>query len=653
MRGPARFRLRPFAGAALLAAIACLAAPAAAGSDRPNIVLILADDLGFSDTAPYGGEIATPTIAALADQGVKFTNHHTAASCAPSRAMLLTGVDSHRAGVPNIPEMLPPEHTQYEHYRGTLGRNVVTIATLLQDAGYHTYIAGKWHLGKDRDLLPSRRGFERTFILADSGADNWEQKPYLPIYEKANWFADGDEAELPEDFYSSRFLIDKTIEFIESHADDGRPFFAYVPFQAVHLPVQAPQEFIDRYMGVYDEGWDRLRYERRRRAVALGIVPAGAGMVSMSTTDDWYPLRPARKRYEAKRMAVYAAMVEAMDFHIGRLVAYLKRIGEYENTIFVFTSDNGSEAAELVAPESPMADFVLGRQGYVDDYETLGLKGSFNSIGPAWASAAASPLAYYKFYLGEGGLRVPLIVSGTPLGVGPGREMTCALTWAADLAPTLLDLSGTKPPGERYGGRAVEPMIGRSLVPLLEGRVDRIHDESDVVGTELAGHAALFQGDYKIVMNRRPLGDGEWHLYDIVQDPGETTDLAAAMPDRLQRMLSRYDDYAMRNGVLAVPRGFDAQRQVAINGLRHRAGPGILVGILLLATLLPFYVFARMRERSKTRPPPSSASEQLLDLDRVAAGLESNERAVAADDDRSVVDLRHTLEEHLAERQER
>jgi len=653
MRGPARFRLRPFAGAALLAAIACLAAPAAAGSDRPNIVLILADDLGFSDTAPYGGEIATPTIAALADQGVKFTNHHTAASCAPSRAMLLTGVDSHRAGVPNIPEMLPPEHTQYEHYRGTLGRNVVTIATLLQDAGYHTYIAGKWHLGKDRDLLPSRRGFERTFILADSGADNWEQKPYLPIYEKANWFADGDEAELPEDFYSSRFLIDKTIEFIESHADDGRPFFAYVPFQAVHLPVQAPQEFIDRYMGVYDEGWDRLRYERRRRAVELGIVPAGAGMVSMSTTDDWYPLRPARKRYEAKRMAVYAAMVEAMDFHIGRLVAYLKRIGEYENTIFVFTSDNGSEAAELVAPESPMADFVLGRQGYVDDYETLGLKGSFNSIGPAWASAAASPLAYYKFYLGEGGLRVPLIVSGTPLGVGPGREMTSALTWAADLAPTLLDLSGTKPPGERYGGRAVEPMIGRSLVPLLEGRVDRIHDESDVVGTELAGHAALFQGDYKIVMNRRPLGDGEWHLYDIVQDPGETTDLAAAMPDRLQRMLSRYDDYAMRNGVLAVPRGFDAQRQVAINGLRHRAGPGILVGILLLATLLPFYVFARMRERSETRPPPSSASEQLLDLDRVAPGLESNERAVAADDDRSVVDLRHTLEEHLAERQER
>jgi arylsulfatase/uncharacterized sulfatase len=281
----------------------------AAGQPRPNIVLILADDLGFTDTAPYGSEIDTPTIATLADQGVRFTNYHTAASCAPSRAMLLTGVDSHRAGVPNIPEMLPPEHSQHAHYQGTLGRNVVTVATLLQDAGYHTYIAGKWHLGMTPDLLPSRRGFERTIVLADSGADNWEQKPYLPIYEKANWFADGKETELPEDFYSSRFLIDKTIEFIDSNADDGRPFFAYVPFQAVHIPVQAPQEFIDRYMGVYDEGWDRLRYERRLRAARLGIIPEGAGMVAMATTGDWFALSPEEKRYQAKRMAVYAAMV--------------------------------------------------------------------------------------------------------------------------------------------------------------------------------------------------------------------------------------------------------------------------------------------------------------------------------------------------------
>jgi len=583
----------------LLRTIGCIAlaifwlTQPAAGQPRPNIVLILADDLGFTDTAPYGSEIDTPTIATLADQGVRFTNYHTAASCAPSRAMLLTGVDSHRAGVPNIPEMLPPEHSQHAHYQGTLGRNVVTVATLLQDAGYHTYIAGKWHLGMTPDLLPSRRGFERTIVLADSGADNWEQKPYLPIYDKANWFADGKETELPEDFYSSRFLIDRTIEFIDSNADDGRPFFAYVPFQAVHIPVQAPQEFIDRYMGVYDEGWDRLRYERRLRAARLGIIPEGAGMVAMATTGDWFALSPEEKRYQAKRMAVYAAMVEAMDFHMGRLIEHLKRKGLYENTIVIFTSDNGSEASGPADPEARILRFALGRRGYSTEYDTLGLKGSFNSIGASFASAAASPLAYYKFYTGEGGLRVPLIIAGTPLR--SARSMTHVFSWVTDIAPTILELTGTKPPGERYGGRVVEPMIGHSLVPLLEGRVDRVHGEGEIVGYELGGNAALYEGDYKIVMNRGPAGNGEWHLYDIANDPGETTDLAGTLPDRLQQMLSHYHDYAKSNGVLPVPQGFDAQRQVAINGLRNRARPGILVGILLALTLLPFYLFSRQR----------------------------------------------------------
>ena len=565
---------------------------------RPNIVLILADDLGFSDVAPYGSEIATPTISALAAEGVRFANHHTAASCAPSRAMLLTGVDSHRAGVPNIPEMLPPEQSQRSRDPGTLSRNVVTVATLLQDAGYHTYIAGKWHLGMEPDLLPSHRGFERTIVLADSGADNWEQKPYLPIYDKANWFADGVEAELPEDFYSSRFLVDKTIEFIDSHGGDDQPFFAYVPFQAVHIPVQAPQTFIDRYTGAYDEGWDRLRYERRRRAAALGIVPEDAGMVTMPTTGDWTRLAADEKRYQAKRMAVYAAMVEAMDFHMGRLVAHLKQIGEYENTIFLFTSDNGSEASEPVDPESTLGRFALGRQGYSSDYETLGLRGSFNTIGPAFASAAASPLAYYKFYLGEGGLRVPLIISGVPTqDEGRAGRIAHAFTWVTDITPTILELTGTAPPGERYGGRIVEPMIGRSLVPLIEGRVCRVYDETDAVGTELAGHAALFQGDHKIVRNRGPVGDGEWRLYDIVEDPGETTDLSASHPARLQRMLSSYHEYAKRNGVFEVPPDYDAQRQVAINGLRGRARPAILVGILLVLALIPFLLFSRFSRR--------------------------------------------------------
>lgn len=562
---------------------------------RPNIVLILADDLGFTDIAPYGSEIRTPTLTALAESGVRFTNYHTGASCAPSRAMLMTGVDNHRAGVPNIPEMIPPEQKQYENYRGTLGLNVVTVASLLQDAGYHTYMAGKWHLGKTPDLLPSRRGFERTLALADSGADNWEQKPYLPIYEKANWFADGQETKLPEDFYSSRYLVDKTIEFIDSNREDGRPFFAYLPFLAVHIPVQAPQAFIDRYMGVYDAGWDELRKRRHARAVELGIVPAGTSMVRMPTTRDWGELTADQKRYQAKRMAVYAGMVEAMDYHMGRLLDYLQRTGEYDNTVFIFTSDNGSEASEPADPDSFVSRMALSRQGYTNDYETLGLKGSFNTIGASFASASAAPLAFYKFYTGEGGMRVPLIIAGR--SIAAKAQFTHAFSYVTDIAPTILQLSGVEAPSRYYGGRPVEPISGRSLVPLLEGSAARVYAEHDAVAYELAGNAVLFQGDYKIVLNRPPVGDNRWRLFNIVTDPGEAEDLSAVMPERLQRMLGSYQRYVDENGILPAPAGYDPQRQVVLNGLRYRFGPSILLALLALLVLTPFYLVYRFTNR--------------------------------------------------------
>ncbi len=564
-------------------------------ADRPNIVLILADDLGFTDIAPYGGEVSTPNLTALAEAGIKFTNYHTAASCAPSRAMLLTGVDSHRNGVPNIPEAIPPEQGTHAHYAGTLNRNVVTVATLLQDQGYHTYLAGKWHLGKDADQLPSRRGFERTVALADTGADNWEQKPYLPIYEKANWFADGEVTTLPDDFYSSRFLIDKTIEFIDSNANSGSPFFAYVPFQAVHSPVQAPQEFIEKYVGVYDDGWHALREQRLQKAIALGIIPDETSMVSMSSTEDWASLSAEEKKYQSKRMAVYAAMIEAMDYHLGRLILHLRESGKYENTIFIFTSDNGSEASGARANAGRAAKLFQSLQGYSTDYETLGLKGSFNTIGPSFASAAASPLAYYKFYSGEGGMRVPLIIAGE--SISPENSKTNAFSFVTDLAPTILELCQIEQPGERYGGRRVEPIIGRSLVSILENKAEQIYSASDTVGYELAGNAALFQGDYKLVLNRGPLGDDNWHLFNIVVDPGETSDLAESMPDKLQIMISAYEHYARVNQVLPVPEGYQQLSQVAKNGLRDRFGTQILVLLATVSALVLILLFARNYHR--------------------------------------------------------
>ena len=562
-------------------------------SDRPNIVLVLADDLGFSDLGSYGSEINTPSLDALAQEGVRFTNYHTAANCAPARAMLLTGVDAHLAGVPNIPEMLAPEQRRHAHYQGVLGDNVVTVATLLEAAGYHTYMAGKWHLGAGPGKLPSQRGFERTVALADSGADNWEQRPYLPLYDKANWYADGEEYELPEDFYSSRFLVDKTIEFIDSNIDDGSPFFAYLPFQAVHIPVQAPQEFIDRYMGVYGDGWDVLRERRRARAVELGIIPRGSGIERMATTADWGALNEEQRRYQSKRMAVYAAMVEAMDYHIGRLVKYLRERGQYENTIIIFTSDNGAEASGPADPESFIARRGPVALGYHTDYERLGLKGSYNSISPSFASAAASPLAYYKFYAGEGGMRVPLIVAGADLPDKGG--LSHAFSFVTDITPTILSFAGVEPPGKRYAGRPVEPIIGRDLGPLLRREVERVYSPRDTIGYELAGHAALFQGDYKILYIYGPLGDGQWHLYNIAKDPGETRNLAAEEPERFQRMLSAYERYARDNKVLEVPPGYDHLSQVALNTLHTRLRTPVLVVLLVVLVLLPFIAVFRMK----------------------------------------------------------
>jgi arylsulfatase/uncharacterized sulfatase len=563
---------------------------------RPNIVLLLADDLGFSDIAPYGSEISTPQLTALAENGVSFTNYHTAANCAPARAMLLTGVDSHLAGVPNIPEMIPPAQQHADHYQGVLGQDVVTVATLLQTAGYHTYMAGKWHLGQTPDLLPSSRGFERTVALGDSGADNWEQKPYVPIYDKANWYADGKEYQLPEDFYSSRFLIDKTIEFIDSNSASEQPFFAYVPFQAVHMPVQAPQEFIDNHMGVYDQGWHQLRQARLKKAIELGVVADTTQAVSMPTTEDWDSLSDERKRYEAKRMAVYAAMIEAMDHHIGRLVDHLKGIGEYENTLFIFTSDNGSEPTGAVNPTTLLSNFVLSRQGYSSDYERLGLKGSFNSISPSFASAAASPLAYYKFFVGEGGLRVPLIIAGN--GVAAKGLKSDVFSHVTDITPTILQLTHIQRPSSYFGGRKIEPISGRDVSQTLSNHQTQVRGEEDqdAVGYELAGNAALFLGDYKIVLHIAAPGDGQWRLFDIKIDPGETNDLSSVEPKRLQRMLNLYHQYEIDNQVLPIPANFDLKRQAVINGVHARFGTPILSFIILMFVLAASYGVYRARK---------------------------------------------------------
>ena len=529
--------------------------------ERPNVVLILADDLGFTDIAPFGSEIDTPNIARLAASGLSFTNYHTAANCAPARAMLLTGVDSHRNGVPNIPESIPPEQLAYDHYQGVLSQNVVTLASLLRDSGYHTYMTGKWHLGHTPELLPSARGFERTIAMADTGADNWEQRTYLPIYDEAHWYADGEKHTLPDDFYSSEYFIDKTIEFISANESDDKPFFAYIPFQAVHMPVQAPREFSDKYAGVYDQGWTVMREQRRLAAEEAGVIPENTEVIVTPGTLDWNALTEEQREHHARRMEVYAGMVDAMDMHIGRLMTYLESIGEYENTIFIFTSDNGAEGSPLISPTgNSVLDPWFERVGYETGIENLGEKGSWVGIGPSNATIAASPLAYYKFHANEGGLRVPLVMSGP--GISQRGQLSDEFVFVTDLAPTILSLAGVNDHGGSWQTREVEPIVGKDFSSYLRGRAGPIHTASEPIGYEMGGSGALFKGDYKIVINKFEQNESEWHLFNIKTDPGEANDLAEAEPELLAEMLADYEQWASSNNVLPMPEGYNRARTI-------------------------------------------------------------------------------------------
>ncbi len=572
----------------------------AADKARPNIVLLLADDWGFSDVGAYGGEIATPNLDELARRGVRFSNFHVSASCSPTRSMLLTGVDNHRNGVGNMRESIPQAHMGKPGYLSVLDTNVVTVASLLKDSGYRTYVAGKWHIGKEPHNLPPARGFSRSLIQGDSGSDNWETgKRYLDLTDKVSWYEDGKEAVMPADYYSSSFFVDKAIEYIKADAATGKPFFAYVAFQANHIPVQAPRAFVDKYKGRYADGWTALRKARRDKAIELGLIPGGAPMVTMTTTTDWDALSEKDRQYQARRMEVYAAMADAMDHHVGRLVEHLKKTGEYDNTVFVFMSDNGAEASD---PYAVLVGRLWLDWQYNRDFENLGAKGAYSIIGPSWASAAASPLSTYKFYSGEGGIRVPLIISGVP-GAQP-NQIHHSLAHVNDIVPTLLDLAHVARPGNTYRGRPVEAMTGTSLMPVLTGETQRVHPADEAIGYELSGNQAVFKGDLKLIKVIPPVGDGLWHLYDIRNDPGETRDLQSRMPEAFKAMQADYAAYARANGVLPMPEGYDPIQQVMINALVNvyvprfkRAALPILAGLLALATL----VFVVRRRRRNTR----------------------------------------------------
>ncbi len=561
--------------AVLLLVVCCLAVPPAAGAEwrPPNVVVILVDDAGLMDFGAFGGEARTPNIDALADAGVMFSNYHTSPLCAPSRAMLLTGLDNHLTGVATIPEVLIDAQRDQAGYRMALAPGVETVATRLKRAGYRTYMTGKWHLGSGPGDLPVDHGFDRSFALDASGADNWEQKSYMPYYEDAPWFEDGAPAELPEDFYSSAFIVDRMIDYLRA-GDSAQPFFAYLAFQAIHIPIQAPRAFTDRYEGVYDGGWDQLRQQRWERAQRLGLIPTGADLAPMHPSlRPWASLSQDEQRLYSRSMAVNAGMLDAMDHHLGRLMDFLREQAVFSNTLFIVTSDNGPEFNDPV--NAAGMGLWMWMNGYHHDLERLGERGSLAFIGPEWASAAASPGSLFKFYASEGGLRVPLIVSGPGVGA---LGLVGARSFVTDLAPTILDLAETDP-------REREGLTGRSLRDVLDSTRVEVYGPDEAVAIEVSGNAALFQGDYKLVRNTLPHGDGQWRLYFLKGDPGETRDMAAALPGRFEALKADYAAYAERVGVIAPPDGFNPLEALRSNTIARLRG-----GVLSVALLVVFLV---------------------------------------------------------------
>jgi len=547
--------------AGLHAALFAPGAPAQAQAPpkRPNIVIILGDDLGFADMGAFGGEINTPNLDSLAREGVRFTNFYTHASCSPTRSMLLSGVDTHRNGLGNMDEWTAPNQNGVPGYEGYLNRSVATLPQLLKDAGYHTYMVGKWHLGKQPDLIPRARGFERDFSLLDGAGSYWDMTNFTAAAPKSVFTEDGRYlTRLPKDYYATKTYTDKLIGYIDANRGDGKPFFAYVAHQAPHDPYHLPRDWRNRHVGAYDKGWDAVRQERLKRQIELGIMPPGTELAErMWFLPDPIVLAPASRAILGKKMELYAGMVENMDHHVGRLIDHLKKIGEYENTIFIVFGDNGAEGTDLfkmIAGSPGTRDFLFAAINWSQtNPNAWGDPGSYVGYGPMWAQVSMTPFGQYKGWLAEGGIRNALIVSG-PAVKRPKGGINGGLMHVADIMPTLLEIAGASYPKTR-DGHDLPPLIGKSWSPVLAGQVESVRTDQDYLAWEVFGNRAVRQGEWKLRWLIKPYGKSDWELFNVAKDPAERKDLAAQNPDKVKNLLALWDDFVNANNVILPSRG--------------------------------------------------------------------------------------------------
>ena len=499
-----------------------LATSALTAPGKPNILLIVADDLGYSDIGCFGSEIPTPNLDKLAGDGLRFTRFYNTARCSPSRASILTGLYPHQAGVGFLTSSSSKELRRKlgaPGYLDNLNDKCVTIAEVLRTAGYKTYLSGKWHVGQERPHWPVDRGFDRSFTFLGGyhyfdpiqGQYTLDDNPYEPE---------------PDGFYSTHFITDRALDFLDGHPA-GEPFFMYLAYTAPHWPLHAPEQDVARFEGKYMRGWDAMRNDRYQKMLSTGVLEKNVQLSPRhKNIPGWDSLEIKDKKIWDRKMAVYAAQVSIMDKGIGRVVSFLEGQGILDNTLIMFVSDNGGSAE-------------LSRKG--NRKAKIGTAESWQSYG-AWANLSNTPFRLFKHYVHEGGMRSPFIAYW-PAQIQPGeREFVRDPCHIIDLMSTCIDVAGAEYP-VTFNGNPVIPSPGRSLLPLFKGKS---HEHHQVLYWEHEGNRALLDDDWKLVSR---LGH-DWELYRIDKDPSELNDLSGEYPERITDLSKKWQAWADDVGVV-------------------------------------------------------------------------------------------------------
>ncbi|WP_173910144.1 arylsulfatase [Acinetobacter sp. Marseille-Q1618] len=515
---------------------------------RPNVLFIMADDLGYSDLGAFGGEIHTPNLDALANEGRILSDYHTAPTCSPTRSQLISGTDHHQAGIGAMAELTPEHLRDQAGYEGYLNNRSLSIAEVLRDNGYRTYISGKWHLGLTPETNAHAKGFDHSFTLLQGLDLHFKHAP-SGYNRGATYTEDGKEvpiSALPENFFSTDFYTDKLLQYLENDKKSDKPFFAYAAYTAPHWPIQAPQQYSDKYKGKYDVGYEIIRNNRIARQKQLGIIPENFQAAEpLDTTNipnypKWNELTAEQKAIEARKMEVYAGMVENLDYNIGRIVQYLKANGQYDNTLIFFVSDNGAEGFVRGGADNKLFDHSLA---------AVGTDQSYHYIGPRWAEVSAAPFHLWKDTAGEGATTAPALIKL------PNQKQAQShyhgFASVLDILPTVLDFAQINLPKDQYKGRKINNPTGYSWKATLENKQASIRPDNFSFADELHGSKYAKQGDWKIALQAKSnLGTGQWELYNLKNDRGERNNLASTHPEQVAKLVEVYNKYTQQNGVL-------------------------------------------------------------------------------------------------------